>query len=31
LAIYKAYLRQEQTADDAVARQFAIERLQHIG
>jgi hypothetical protein len=31
LAIYKDYLRQELTADDAVARQFAVERLQRIG
>jgi hypothetical protein len=31
LAIYKDYLRQEQTADDAVARQFAVERLQRMG
>jgi hypothetical protein len=31
LAIYKDYLRHEQTADDAIARQFAVERLQRIG
>jgi hypothetical protein len=31
LAIYKDYLRQEQTADDAISRQFAVERLQRIG
>jgi hypothetical protein len=31
LAIYKDYLRHEQTADDAIAQQFAVERLQRIG
>jgi hypothetical protein len=31
LAIYKDYLRQEQTADNASVRQFAVERLQRIG
>lgn len=31
LTIYREYLRHEQAADDAIARQFAVEQLQRIG